>query len=73
MSGRLGMDVLKRFNTVLDFRNDVAYLSASSLYGDPYRFGRDDGRRKVALAAAAVLLAGAGVLWYRRRAAAQPR
>jgi hypothetical protein len=72
-SGRLGMDVLKRFNTVLDFRNDVSYLSPSSLYGDPYRFDRDNGRWKAVLAVAAAFLPIAGVLWYRRRAVARSR
>jgi hypothetical protein len=67
-SGRLGMDVLKRFNMVLDFRNDVAYLSPSSLFSDPYRSNQDYGRWKIALVAAASFLLLAGILWFWRRA-----
>jgi hypothetical protein len=72
-SGRLGMDVLKRFNMVLDFRNDVAYLSPSPLYGDPYRSDRDNGRWKIALVAAAAFPLIAGILLYWRRAAARSK
>lgn len=33
----LGNDLLKRFNTILDFRNDHIYLKPNSLINQPYR------------------------------------
>ncbi|MBL0355897.1 MAG: hypothetical protein IPP72_02980 [Chitinophagaceae bacterium] len=33
----LGNDLLKRFNTILDFRNDYIYLKSNSLMSLPYR------------------------------------
>lgn len=66
LSSNLGMDVLKRFNTVLDFRNDVAYLAPSALYGTPYGTDYDNGRWKIVLAVAAAILLAAGFFWLRR-------
>src|SRR5262249_47240405 len=63
--GHLGMDVLKRFNTVLDFRNDVAYLAPNALYGTPYRIDYEKGGWWiVAAGAGTLLLAAACVLWF---------
>lgn len=33
----LGMDVLKRFNTILDYQSDVAYLRANSSFDSPFK------------------------------------
>jgi hypothetical protein len=72
--GHLGMDVLKRFNTVLDFRNDVAYLAPDTLYGTPYRVDYDTGGWWIAAAGIGALpLAAACVVWFRRRAVARSR
>jgi hypothetical protein len=66
--GHLGMDALKRFDTVVDFRNDVAYLTPSALHGDSYRVDyHNDGWKIVAAVASLLLLAG-GILRLRRRA-----
>ena len=68
---RLGMDVLKRFNIVLDFRNNVAYLSRSSLYDDPYRSNPDRKRWMLVVAIAAVSLLLTGIFLYWRRVASR--
>jgi hypothetical protein len=67
LGGRLGMDVLRRFNTTLDFRNDVAYLSPSTHYGNPYRAEHDSGRWWIALAFSATLFLSGGLYWFWRR------
>ena len=36
-SGLLGMDVLKRFNTVLDYQTNTVYLKPNSLFAVPFR------------------------------------
>jgi hypothetical protein len=33
----LGNDVLKRFNTIIDYQNDVIYLKPNKLFGVPFR------------------------------------
>jgi aspartyl protease len=71
--GHLGMDVLKRFQTVLDFQNDVIYLAPSALAGTPYRADYRTGRWRIAAAAAAAIVLGAGALWLRRRRVAKRR
>lgn len=35
----LGNEVLKRFNTILDFQHNVVYLKPNSLYNEPYSEG----------------------------------
>lgn len=71
LSGHLGMDVLKRFNTVLDFRNDMAYFAPSSLSEVSYRFDYDDGSGWWFAAAGALLALLITALWLRRRATAR--
>jgi hypothetical protein len=71
--GHLGMDVLKRFNTVLDFQNDVAYMVPSALYGATYRVDYGGGGWWIAAVTTAALFLVAGVLWFRRRAVAKSR
>jgi len=73
LSGHLGMDVLKRFNTVLDFRNDVAYFAPSALNGTAYRFDYDDGSGWWFAAAGASPFLLVALLWLRRRAIARSR
>ena len=71
--GHLGMDVLKRFNTVLDFQNDVAYFAPSAMYGTPYRADFDGGGWWIVAAVVASLFVVVGVIWFRRRAIAKSR
>ena len=71
--GHFGMDVLKRYNTILDFRVDMAYLSPSSLYGSPYRTEQSNNRWRIALAVAVSLLLGAAIVLYWRRTVARSR
>ncbi|MFO0783053.1 MAG: retropepsin-like aspartic protease [Phycisphaerales bacterium] len=71
LSGHLGMDVLKRFNTVLDFQNDVAYFTPSALNGAAYRLDYDDGRNWWFVAAGALLVSVITMLWLRWRAIAR--
>ena len=71
LSGHLGMDVLKRFNTVLDFQNDVAYFSPSEQNRTAYRLDYDDGSRWWLAAGVASLFLVVGLLWLRRRAIVQ--
>lgn len=73
LSGHLGMDVLKRFNTVLDFQNDVAYFAPSEQNGTAYRFDYDDGRGWWFAAAGALLFSVVTLLWLRRGANARSR
>jgi hypothetical protein len=35
--GIFGMDILKRFNTMIDYQNDVIYMQPNSLINDPYK------------------------------------
>ena len=65
--GYLGMDILKRFNMVLDFQNDVAYLAPSSLVESPYRADGSNTRWRIAMVILAVIFLLMVVLWYRRR------
>jgi Aspartyl protease len=77
LGGHLGMDVLKRFNAVLDFRKDVAYFAPSHFFAAPYR--NDFGGRRVQIAAAFALpsvVIGAFFLirrWRRGHRRAEPR
>jgi len=62
------MDVLKRFNTVLDLRGDVVHLSPSALIGTNYSgFGGVRGLW-IAVAIGGLLLLAGAFSWMRRRA-----
>ena len=64
-TGGLGMDVLKRFNTILDYRENVIYLRPNSLIDTPFR--QPSGWTiPVILASVVLLLAGAAVFVARR-------
>jgi hypothetical protein len=69
-TGMLGMEVLKRYNAVLDFQNNVAYLKPRSTADAPFKVRGRDVRRVVALAVLAVLVVAliTYVLARRRRA-----
>jgi predicted aspartyl protease len=65
-TGLLGMDVLKRFNTLLDYRINVIYLKPNSLIDTPFR--QPSGWIIPVILAGAVLhCAGAAVLLVMRR------
>jgi len=70
-SGYLGMDVLKRFNMVLDFQNNVAYISPSTHFENSYRADGTDNRWRVAVGTIVVILVVIGVIFYRRRVIAK--
>lgn len=36
-SGELGMDVLKRFNLILDYQNNMIYMKPNSLFNTPFK------------------------------------
>ncbi len=67
--GHLGMDVLKRFNTMLDFQNDAAYFHPSAMQAVAYRRDYSSGEEWWIVAglvgASALVLLG---LWLARRA-----
>jgi hypothetical protein len=67
LSGHLGMDVLRRFNMVLDLRNDTVYLAPNHGASQPYRTNYRTGLiwKVLPVAAALAVLA----IWYfvRRR------
>ncbi|MFT3880128.1 MAG: aspartyl protease family protein [Gemmatales bacterium] len=67
LGGHLGMDVLKRFNTVLDFQNDVAYLSPSTMHTAAYRSDYEAGNTWLVVAITVILLLATVVLWIRVR------
>ena len=64
-TGGLGMDILKRFNTILDYRENVIYLRPNSLIDTPFR--QPSGWTiPVILAGVVPLLAGAAVFVAKR-------
>ncbi len=67
LNGHLGMDVLKRFNMVLDLHNDTVYVAPSRSVTTPYRTNYRTGLEWRLPAVAAAL--GALAAWYfaRRR------
>jgi hypothetical protein len=68
LKGHLGMDVLKRFNMVVDLGMDAVYLTPSGLHGTNYRaVGGVSGWGIAALAGVVLASAGAFVIWRRRR------
>lgn len=67
LGSHLGMDVLKRFNTVLDFQNDVAYFTPSTLHKTAYRTDYADGGWWIVPAAVSFFLVVV-FIWVRRRA-----
>ena len=64
-TGGLGMDVLKRFNTILDYRENVIYLKPNSLIDSPFR-QPSVWTIPVILAGVVVLLGGAAVFVAKR-------
>jgi hypothetical protein len=68
LKGHLGMDVLKRFNLVVDFRKDLVYLAPSGFHGTNYRpVGGPPGWWIAAAIGVALGLVGT-IFWRRRRA-----
>jgi hypothetical protein len=57
-TGLLGMDVLKRYNAVVDFQNNAVYLTPNGLFDVPFNEPLS-ARRRIAIAGIA---AGAGLL-----------
>ena len=68
-AGLAGMEVLKRYNTVIDYQNNLVYLKANGLVGAPFKEPASNVRIRIiaATAAALVLLLGVYVLRRRRR------
>jgi hypothetical protein len=65
--GHLGGEVLRRFNTVLDLRDDVAYFAPSRMRDAPYRSGYSSGRGWVVLVSVGAIALLAALVWMRRR------
>jgi hypothetical protein len=69
VAGRLlGMDVLKRFNAIIDYQSSVIYLKPNSLRNMPYRLSSDTGWIILAASTAGmVAVVFGGLVLYRRR------
>ncbi len=63
----LGNDVLKRFNTILDYRNGIIYLRPNSLIGSPYNKSIDENLIFILLAVLPVLLIIGFVVYKKRK------
>ncbi len=64
-ASHIGMEVLKRFNTVLDFQGNAMYIQPNHLMGQPFVY-RSAAWYKVA-GGVIVLLLAAVVVWWRRK------
>ena len=68
--GVLGMDVIKRFNLILDYPRDRAYFSPNTLMGSPYSITVPPPPVGAIVALAALPVGMAfGAVWYRARRA----
>jgi hypothetical protein len=64
--GIFGMDVLKRFNVIIDFQKDSIYLKPNSLLQQPYRTAFN-GRRMAIIGGAVCLLLIFVFFWWKKR------
>lgn len=68
--GILGMDILKRYNTILDFQDDNVYLKPNSLLAMPFHKPFDKNIMLMGLALTMLMFIG-GIVTYRRQKAKQ--
>ena len=61
----IGNDVLKRFNVIIDYQNNVMYLQPNSLLNEKYNKGSDL-KKKIVIIGSIILLTVAGLLLYKR-------
>lgn len=64
--GIFGMDVLKRFNVIIDFKKDSIYLKPNSLFNEPYNKPFDNLLFIICVIASALLLIGFVVYQIRK-------
>ena len=63
--GIFGMDILKRFNTIIDYQNDEIYIKLNSLVSDPYR--KPFSPYLIILIIGLLLMGLTGFYFYRKR------
>jgi hypothetical protein len=61
----MGNDVLKRFNEIIDYQNNVMYLKPNTLLNEKYNKGNSL-KKKIVLIGGGILLSIAGLLLYKK-------
>jgi hypothetical protein len=67
--GILGMDILRRYNVILDFQNDLIYLKPNSLLNEPFNKPFNKMILWIGISLLVVLLLLGRVAFYRKRKA----